>query len=313
MAKFELFYINLDSAPERRETLEASYAKAGFSDNWTLNRFAAYSKDSPEVLSNAGKQNGPYKGNFASHYDCLKSQLNSDAHTMICEDDCDFAPGCGDYIEQMIDNLPPDKWDILLTEVTFLSAFELPVFLKMKEQECKKRLHLIKLGQLEYAFTGSTSYIVNKASRHKVMEVFADQRAVIDFPFDICLRAAVYHEQLQGLLVFPFITAPSRHADFTQAPFLSLTGSAQAVHQFHMEAMNCSRRMLSIHYDPANAISPQILAACEQYEYDQEEKVARNVIYWMQLMQQKSYYKEFLHVPVVDFGLDLPPSATDRD
>lgn len=313
MAKFELFYINLDSAPERRETLEASYAKAGFSDNWTLNRFAAFGKDSPEVLSNAGKQSGPYKGNYISHYECVMRQSNNDAHIMVCEDDCDFAPGCGDYIEQLVDKLPPDKWDILLTEVTLLSGYELPVFLKLKELQCQNQLRLINLQNFDYAFTGSTSYIVNKASRHKFAEVFADQRAVIDFPFDICLRACLYHKQLLGLLIFPFITAPSRHADLSQAPYLTLSGDAQTVHQFHMEALNCTRRMLSIHYDPENAINQWFLDATDNHVYEAKERVGRNVVYWLQLLQHKAYYKEFMHIPVMDVGLELPAPAEKPD
>ncbi|MDG5496775.1 hypothetical protein [Niveispirillum sp. BGYR6] len=307
MTSFDLFYINLDSATDRRAAVEASHAKAGFSSNWTFNRFPAYGKTSIEVLSTPGQQTPAYKGNFLSHINCIERMGNPDSHLMICEDDCDFAPGCGDYIEKLVAQLPDDKWDVLFTEISFMSWYQLPIMMKLKQKLSGEALKLIPLEGFKFPFTGSSSYVVNKKSRGKILELLSNLRSSIDHPYDVCLRACIDKGNLQGFLIFPFIVAPSIHANETQAPCFELDGIQAFAQKLQMETLNSARRMLAIHYNGTVPLSPVYQNFFNTYEYNQEEKNMRDIMYWGQAVQALADYNELSGIKVLSVDLPLKP------
>lgn len=219
MPNFDLVYINLDSATDRKIAFEKSFGSAGFSSRWTLHRLAAVNSQSDLVKNQIGQLSGAYKGNYFSHISCVGHFAATANHLYVSEDDQRFSPETGRILEQIIDQLPPDSWDLLFPEITLLSAASYPAFYKMATSEKgKDKVRLLSLNEFPYAYVGSSGYVVNARSKRKYLQELAPPQQM-DNPFDICLRATLKLGRLRGLLTFPFLTCPSPHAHESTAPY----------------------------------------------------------------------------------------------
>lgn len=311
MTRIQGRYINLDTAVDRRTALERSYAASGFSDRWTMTRFAAVSAASERVKNQKGSQSAPYKGNFLSHLDCVTQSLENDDHLFVCEDDCSFTPETGELIEKIIDRLDEDSWDVLHTEITVLSAVYYPLMFKLDQSICGGNIRLIKLNDFPVAYTGSTAYLVNRKSKYKFLSTFQYVRDEISHPFDICLRGMIIHNFLRAYVTFPFLTCPSPHADQTQAPADAISvddPALQLVRNIHLELSNASRRILSIGFDPATAIPPHLPVWKEKYLFEEREKAFALVMPWMLAIQRKVELNDFTRMSFADF--EIPRNAS---
>jgi GR25 family glycosyltransferase involved in LPS biosynthesis len=306
MIRIQGRYINLDTAVERREALERSYAASNFSDRWTMNRFAAISAESERVQNQRGGQSAPYKGNFLSHLDCIAQALENDDHLFVCEDDCGFTPETGELIERIVDQLGEDSWDVLHTEITVISAVYYPFMHKLERMTCDGRIRLIKLNDFPVDYTGSTAYLINRKSKRKVLSAFQYLSDEINHPFDICLRATIIHNVLKAYVAFPFLTCPSPHADQTQAPADAISAedpALQLMRTIHLHLSNASRRIFSIGFDPATAIPPHLPVWKEKYRFEEKEKAFALIMPWMLSVQHNVELRDFSQVSFADFDI----------
>jgi GR25 family glycosyltransferase involved in LPS biosynthesis len=299
-------YINLDTATDRRETLERSYAAANFSDRWTMTRFSAISAESERVRNLPGRQSDPYKGNFLSHLDCIAQSLDNDDHLFICEDDCSFSPETGPLIEKIIDQLDEASWDVLHTEITLISAVHYSLMFKLGRMNSEEKIRLINLNSFPHDYTGSSAYLVNRKSKDKFLGAFKYVRDVIDNPFDICLRGSILYNILNAYVAFPFLTFPSLHADQTQAPADTISTenpALQLMRTIHLELSNASRRLFSIGFDPAAVMPPHLPVWKEEYLFDEKEKAFATIMPWMLAVQDKIHHQDFTQLSFADFEI----------
>jgi hypothetical protein len=299
MTNFDLFYINLDQATGRRELIEKSFADSRFSDRWTLNRFPAVSAESEKVRNAPGKLSGAYKGNFFSHVDCVRQSVGRDTHLFMAEDDLQFCPETGPLLEQVVDSVPEDSWDIIHCEITLMSARDFPMLFKLdRAKDTRNKLKLIDLVNFPYAYSGSGAYVVNRRSKHKFLQFMdgtvANYNGNIDHPFDICLRGSLKFGALTGFLTFPFLTAPSIHADQTQAPWGAFDASIEHVKKIHLELINAFRRLVWVGYKPTDVLPEMLLKhGHEILLLSERDKLFQKIMPWMLYLQYNAPYTDF--------------------
>ncbi len=299
MTDFDLFYINLDQATGRRELIEKSFADSGFSNRWTFNRFPAVSAELDKVRNATGKLSGAYKGNFFSHVDCVRQSLGNGRHLFMAEDDLEFCPDTGPMLEMIVDGVPEDSWDIIHCEISLMSARDFPMLYKMdRAHELCTKIKLIDLNSFPYAYAGSGAYVVNSRSKQTFLTVM--EATVIgcgghlDHPFDICLRGSLKFRMMRGFLVFPFLTAPSIHADQTQAPWSNVDSDVEHVKKLHLELMNAFRRLVWLGYS-ADKVLPEMVEKHGHriFLLSERDKLFQKIMPWALYLQYEAPYQDY--------------------
>lgn len=309
MTNIELFYINLDRAAERRAQIESSYAQSRFSTRWSLHRFAAVSADSEAVRNAPGKLSGPYKGNFLSHLTCARDSVGRDAHLFIAEDDVEFCDRTGPILEGIIDGMAEDAWDIIRTDMTLLSAVDFPKIYKLCVSETgRQKVKLLDLGGIDCPSTGSSAYVINRRSKQKfvqVMDTLLARKGGLNVPFDVWLHDVIHHKLVSGYVTVPFLTAPSAHADESQAPVMNAGQAApqdEMVRLFNqrlLELMAAFRRLVWVGYTPDKVLPAEYGAGTQLFRMTEQDRQYQNIASWMLMLQ--------LNIPYsTDFRLQAP-------
>lgn len=319
MTDFDLFYINLDQAVQRRELIEKSFADSKFSSRWTFNRYPAVSATSEMVQRAEGKLSGAYKGNYFSHVECVRQSVGRDRHLFMAEDDLEFCAETGPILEQIVDSVPEDSWDIIHAEITLMSARDFPMLFKLDRQsEGRKKVKLINLVGFPYAYSGSGAYIVNRRAKEKFLS-FMDTTVKnyggrIDHPFDICLRGALKFGGLNGFLTFPFLTAPSIHADQTQAPWGAYDASVEQVKQIHLELINAFRRLVWVGYSPEK-VMPDVLNrhGHEMLLMSERDKLFQKIMPWLLYLQYNAPYTDYSNIKFLPQQYDCIAAGKNSD
>lgn len=215
----DAFYINLDTATERRRSIEASWAACNFKKGWTLNRFEAVKANSPEVQAIPGNCPAPFKGNWQSHVGVIRQALERGltSDILVVEDDTIFCDSTQAWVDGITAYLPREDWDILYLDVFISNAIDMPWFLKLRHQCFREsRVEVIDLKGYPRAFAGAGAYVVNNRALRKFLQL-ADLDS-IHTCFDLYLKHLVRLGVLNGFLTFPFLTTVAELADDTQVP-----------------------------------------------------------------------------------------------
>ena len=211
MPKLEIHYSNVITSVERHEYLQKNFAECAFKPHWRLNRFIAFDVNNPAVQAMPGELGPGGKGCYLSVLEILKRSVDDDCHTMVMDDDIEFCPRTQEVVDKILDGLPDDGWDLLLTDTIIPNAIDMPRFLyERRVYEKTGEFRLLGLPPTPYrTMAGST--IFNKHSRRKVIDMMTTTD--ISQPWDIKLRGFVDNKLLRAFLIFPFVTAPSHLAD----------------------------------------------------------------------------------------------------
>lgn len=302
MVKFDLVYINLDRAEARRKRIEQSIADSRFSNRWSFFRFSAVSADSELVRSTPGKLSGPYKGNLLSHLNCLRLTADRDAHLFVAEDDVEFSGQTGRVLEELVDGLPEDSWDIIRTEITAISAADFPKIYKLCASETgRESVRLLKLGGLGIPLFGASAYLVNRNARLKfslmVEAMVKEEGGMFDVPFDAYLCDLVEHKFLRGFVTLPFLTAPSVYADESQAPQVHADRPPTAdeemamFNKVYLQLITAFRRLVWIGYSPDKVWAEGIRYPDSLFGMTERDRQYRQLSTWLLRMQQNIPYK----------------------
>jgi GR25 family glycosyltransferase involved in LPS biosynthesis len=203
--RMDVRYINLDSANERRRSIEESFRAGNFSAEWPLRRFEAI-RGSDEVMRKfGGSLKRSHAGCFASHLACIQESLDDDNYLMITEDDTIFSKRTEAMVNQAMNNLRSVDWDLLYTDVIITNPHNmLDFFERRKHLEATDTIEVCDLRPM--SFCGASCYIVNKASKRKVFK--ACSTVPIDV-YDLLLRNRVHNGTLNAYVIFPFVTSLS--------------------------------------------------------------------------------------------------------
>ena len=205
----ECYFINLDSQPERREYLQRNFAlhKA---PGWFLNRIQAVDREYVNQHAVKGIIRDGEKGCFLSHFRAIKEALEAPGHVMILEDDAMFGPSSCASIAATLPKLPDDGWDLLFTDLSIYYA-PLMVAMMQERRDCMRGAGQPLMNMGEIPFNGSTAYVVNQASKARMLELMSID--ALDLPYDVFLRDRIRQGKLRSFVTFPFATSLSEYAD----------------------------------------------------------------------------------------------------
>jgi GR25 family glycosyltransferase involved in LPS biosynthesis len=200
-----IYYINLDNATKRRESINENLAIFK-SDNVAIHRITAIDKKYIEENNVAGGIRSNEKGCFLSHIKAIEASLKNPGYALILEDDILLGsqsiallnrllvPAINDidllFLELCISNLP--------------SMFQLYQLKKELARGDKVEILRTKL----FDFAGSSAYILNDRSKLKLLEALRQIRS-FDVPYDLVLKSLIAEDRLSSGFIFPFIATLS--------------------------------------------------------------------------------------------------------
>ena len=210
----DCFYVNLDSAEERRRRLEKNFA-ACKKPGWELFRFAAIDKAYVERNAIPGATMAAEKGCFLSHQILMEQNLGDDKTYLIMEDDAQFGVRTCNLVDMVLKRNSHLDWDILYTDVCIPNVVNMFELLKYRRDLRKKKIEVAYMDLCGVGFAGTTAYIVNGRSKRKVHRALSSYRP-IDLPYDLFLRQQAHSGALKIFTLFPFVTTVSDFSDESQ-------------------------------------------------------------------------------------------------
>jgi GR25 family glycosyltransferase involved in LPS biosynthesis len=213
--KLDIIYINLESATQRNEEFIKNFNECGFTDEWRIHRFNAVSGKSEVVENTPGRISPNLKGAHHSHIESVKLSRQFDNHVLIAEDDTQFCHETQFWLEHIVNSIPESDWDVILTDFYVANAIDMPDLMKARRQCMEKRsINLTNAALWKGAFAGAGSYVINKNSKDKFLQVMDFDS--LDNAYDLLLRQAMCTRELNGVLTFPFLSTVSEVGDESQ-------------------------------------------------------------------------------------------------
>ena len=179
---------------------------------WQFTIFKAYEIDD---LANHSIPNTSISPGLVSlglgHKNIVKSNMSSNNHLIIIEDDIEFNISIESSINKAISQLDETKtrWDILFTDVTVPILNDM---LKLIQYKINNKNEPILIDLSKFHFAGTTCVIINNNSIHKYYELLNIDEFFLH-PIDLYIKKLVHEKKLKAFCTFPFVTSPSRHAD----------------------------------------------------------------------------------------------------
>jgi GR25 family glycosyltransferase involved in LPS biosynthesis len=236
MTAMDCFYINLDSAEDRRLHIEKNFADYKKPD-WSLTRFPAIDKAYVERNNIAGAAKPAEKACFLSHQILMGQNLGDDKSYLILEDDAAFGARTCTLVDRVLERNKDLDWDILFTDVCIANMLTMFELVKRRRDLGEKKIDVAVMNLCGVEFAGSTAYIVNGKSKrkvHKALRAYTD----VDLPYDLFLRQLAHSGALNIHSLFPFVTTVSDYCDDSQIK----TAGANPVEL----ALNMFRKMIWI-------------------------------------------------------------------
>lgn len=210
----DCFYINLDSAAERRARLENNFNTIK-KPNWNLARFAAIDADYVRKNEVTGTTSPGEKGCFLSHKILIGQNLERPGPMMIVEDDAAFGYRTCTLVDAILSQNKDLDWDILFTDVCITNQKKMIDLLQYRRELSAKRIDIAFMELVKMGFAGSTAYIVNAKSKKKLYDLL-NAATAIDLPYDLYLRGLVHSSMLNAYSLFPFVTSLSDYSEESQ-------------------------------------------------------------------------------------------------
>ncbi len=252
----ECLFINLDKDIERRASVERNFADVTM-DGWWLTRYPALDKEDMDRWDVKGNVSPAEKACFLSHRSLVQSKLYKFEPILVVEDDVVFHPETFAIIDQLMTTLPLLSWDLIFLDICAPDPkLMIDLYWAMRTRPNRRQFALMDLKTMSFA--GSTSYIVNGRSKHKLSRLL-DRQGQIDIPYDIYLRDLVWKGQLDAFVIFPFVSTLSGFADVSTIKEVDAGSSDRA--------WNLFRRFMWIGRDldaQREAVSEQFAAVCDE-------------------------------------------------
>lgn len=210
----DILVINLETAAQRRGSVQKNFVDSGFPAHWTLKFMRAISAAQVGQNGVATSLGSGETGCFLSHLQSLQAASAHDEHVLIAEDDVLFCSRTAAVVEAAIARLAPDTWDLLFTDLAVPRAEDMLQLFRLRRQ--LKPTGGFELLDLKGAiFCGSTAYVVNRRSKKKVLDALRPTQP-FTIQFDLVLRAQIHAGTLKGSAIFPFATSLSPAAARSQ-------------------------------------------------------------------------------------------------
>jgi GR25 family glycosyltransferase involved in LPS biosynthesis len=221
----ECHYINLANAVERRSALEANFARCR-REGWELKRFAALDEATAEKNAIRGKRSWREKGCFLSHKSVMERQPDDGRSFMVLEDDAQFGLTSLEVIEGFLAENSSAQWDLLFTDINPVQI-DIMMMLALNRPKLMERRMVIPLDLSRISFVGATAYVVNGASRRKLL-AYLEAGIPVDTEYDIYLNQGMANGAIKAAALFPFVTTLSEHSTETQIQSANATTTNRA-------------------------------------------------------------------------------------
>lgn len=208
-------YINMDASLQRRAAMEARFEAIGLAHRYT--RFAGI--DGRTLAASRSPLSPGELGCFMSHYRCIVESDVEDHHIHIVEDDVVLAPQNASLLEQVIGDAAP-KCDILFTDIfmplNMITLYEMMTQYRatglldqrLRPPAARMPAYVIYPNIGRQPFGGATSYVVNRASRRKLIELLEAEIANGPTqPIDMLYRILANDGRIETLCTMPFLTS----------------------------------------------------------------------------------------------------------
>jgi len=206
-------YINLDAATGRRAFVEGNFADCSHREP-AIERVSAVDIATVEANGTPGSNRPGEKACYLSHLKALRRSLEHDEDVLIAEDDVLFAPGSTATIEGVAPAFEGQDWDLVFTDICVPRPRAMVhVFGLVKQARLKGELYYLPLKG-DFFFAGATSYIVNRNSKRKLLDLMEQQP--LDRPYDLAIRDHIAVGKLTAYVILPFATSLSKHGDSSQ-------------------------------------------------------------------------------------------------
>jgi GR25 family glycosyltransferase involved in LPS biosynthesis len=205
------YYINLDSAEQRRELIEQQITSAGLP--FEIKRF-------PAVLganyadSNPSLSNGQW-GCWLSHMGCIELAKSTHEHLLLIEDDELFNHSLT-LIDDLVQQLSGTDWDMLYLDATIVEPEDqLHIARACKAQFLAgKKPTPLKLS-LSATVYGTHAYIINQNSLSKISKILM-KNAKSGIAIDNVLCAGIQEGLISAYISVPFLCAPGEESNNSQ-------------------------------------------------------------------------------------------------
>lgn len=206
-------YINLDHAKQRRQAIESSFEKAA-RPGWTLSRFSALDTAFVDAHGIQGSRTSREKACFLSHKAVIEAHTDAGEHLLVLEDDAQFGLATCEIVDGFLQQNAGGDWDLLFLDVSVVNIGDM-LTLYYHRQALMQGGKIIPLDLASVPFFGTNSYVVNAASRNKVLACI-EAGMPIDIEYDIYMSNQISARELKAAVLFPFVTTLSQHADDSQ-------------------------------------------------------------------------------------------------
>lgn len=235
------FYINLDSATARRESLEASFRRHATPD-WELVRIPALAP--PDVVDTPGSLSQTEKACWRSHRAAIFASLTSDEDCLIVEDDLRFGPRTFQMLERV--RAADTTWDLCFTEIGLRVEDMMLYAQRYAQYAATGAVSINDLSRMR--FSTASGYLVRHASKVKLLRLL-DAVARLDRAYDFFLQDLTHVGHLRSIFCFPFITQPGAHAEVSQIQ--------PSVHELRDRMHVSFRRLMHLDRD-LDALEPEL-------------------------------------------------------
>jgi GR25 family glycosyltransferase involved in LPS biosynthesis len=195
------FFINLDAAPRRRQSLEDNFARhAG--QGWSLERFVALGTDVVSARHLKGHLRPSEMACALSHFELLRQKRDETDAFLVLEDDALFGPNSCRTMRDSVDWLNAhEEWDLLFPDLCIAQIGVMADLLALRRQLMAKGQTRI-LNPRGMAFSSATSYILHPRAIPKILS--ATPKGEWNVPYDLLLRQLVQEGRLRARYIFPF-------------------------------------------------------------------------------------------------------------
>lgn len=206
------FFVNPLFSVRRAEVFWENWERCGFSNLISMRRFDAYTIDSQVVKDFPGVADSRVKAAHLSAVECIRQNLHTDAHLLMCEDDVKFSRLSEKYIIKVVNSLDSDSWDVLFLDVIVSDATTMLALLKTKRR-CKESqsVGLINPATWNVPHVGGACYLINKKSKMKWLSIFSYKS--LDHGPDLLMREFLRKGLINGIILFPYLATVDRVGD----------------------------------------------------------------------------------------------------
>ncbi|MDB5872175.1 MAG: hypothetical protein JWQ07_1617 [Ramlibacter sp.] len=212
-------YINLESATQRREQLDRSFASAD-AHGWELERFAGIRVADPSYsgprLRHSGKGrtlNLAEEGCYLSHRGVVEKHAAGGEPFFVLEDDAVFARSSLAILNGFLSSNASEQWDLIFTDVMVLSASRMVDLVRLKQGIAPRTVKVIDL--VGEKFAAASAYVVTRHGAKRLPELLQSVDCE-SRPYDMALRDLINRRSIRACVLFPFLTAVGESGNASQ-------------------------------------------------------------------------------------------------